>query len=110
MALSSIERARTALVEVLVTQCMAEHSVGHYVRVLESVPDRDHIPESMLELAFTLVYFAAGTPISSLPFNPQSNTWDFIWIREDVCLRITTHLDDEKNLQASIGDLVHHIK
>ncbi|KAH9986859.1 hypothetical protein BJV77DRAFT_809240 [Russula vinacea] len=40
----------------------------------------------------------------------HGNIRDFIWIREDVCLRIATHLDDEDNLQASIGDLVHHIK
>jgi hypothetical protein len=26
-----------------------------------------------------------------------------------ACLRIITHLDDEDNLKASIGDLVHHI-
>ena len=30
-------------------------------------------------------------------------------MREDVCLRITTHLDNEDILKASIGDLVHHI-
>jgi hypothetical protein len=41
--------------------------------------------------------------------NPLGNTRDFIWLRKDLCLRITTHLDDEANLQASIGDLVHHI-
>ncbi len=29
--------------------------------------------------------------------------------RRVVCLRITTHLDDEDNLKASIGDLVHRI-
>jgi hypothetical protein len=109
MDLSSIERARTTLVEVLVTQCMAKRGVGHGVRVLESVPDRDHISQSMLELALSLVNFAVGPPIPSLPCIPRINTLDFIWIRKDVCLRITTHLDDEGNLQASIGDLVHHI-
>ena len=105
----SIERVRTALVELLVAGCMAERCVGHDVRVLESVPDRDHIPQSMLELALSLVNFAVGSPIPSLQRTPYDKTCDFIWIRKDVCLRITTHLDDKDILKASIGDLVHHI-
>ena len=111
VALSTVERVRTALVELLVTMCMAEHQVGHDVRVLENVPDRDHIPQSMLQLALSLVNFAVGPPIpsESLPCTPYDITCDFVWIRRDVCLRITTHLDDEGNLKASIGDLVHHI-
>jgi hypothetical protein len=60
-------------------------------------------------LAFSLVNFAVGPPLPEMPCYPLSNTWDFIWLRKDLCLRITTHLDDEANLQASIGDLVHHI-
>ena len=106
---SSIELIRTALLELLVTGCMTEKCVGHDVRVLENVPDRDHIPQSMLELAFSLVNFAVGPPIPSLPRTPYDNTCDFVWIRKDVCLCITTHLDDEDILKASIGDLVHHI-
>ena len=88
---------------------MADSGIGHDVRVLENVPDRDHIPESMLQLALSLVNFAVGPPIPSLPCTPCDNACDFVWIRKDVCLRITTHLDDEDNLKASIGDLVHHI-
>jgi len=88
---------------------MYESGVGHDVRVLESVPDRDHIPQSMLQLGLSLVNCAVGPPIPSLPCIPYGNTCDFAWIRKDVCLRITTHLDDDDNLKASIGDLVHHI-
>jgi hypothetical protein len=109
VALSSIERVRTAVVELLVTRCMADNGVCRNVHVLESVPDRDHIPQSMLQLALSLVNFAVGPPILSLPCTPHGNSSDFVWIRKDVCLRITTHLDDEENLKASIGDLVHHI-
>ena len=113
MALSPIERTRTTLMELLVARCMTGDSVGRDVRVLESAPNRDHISPSMLELALSLVDIAVGPPIPELPYhppyNPLSNTWDFIWVRKDVCLRITTHLDDEDNLQASIGDLVHYI-
>ncbi|KAI0270961.1 hypothetical protein BGY98DRAFT_923254 [Russula aff. rugulosa BPL654] len=108
-ALSSIESARTALVELLVTRCMAERGIGHRIRILESVPDRDHISKSMLRLALSPVNFAVGLPIPSLPCIPRRSSQDFIWIRKDVCLRITTHLDDKDNLRASIGDLVRHI-
>jgi hypothetical protein len=108
-ALSSIERVRTTFVELLVTRCMAEYSIGQQLRILESVPDRDHIPDCMLKLALSLVNFAVGPPIPSMPCIPLHASHDFIWIRKDVCLRITTHLDDKDNLRASIGDLVRHI-
>jgi hypothetical protein len=98
-----------ALMELRVTRRLAEEGVGHDVRVLESVPDRDHIPQSVLKLALSLVDFAVGPPIPYLTRSPHGDTSDFIWIRKDTCLRITTHLDDEDNLKASIGDLVHHI-
>jgi hypothetical protein len=109
VAKSSIELVRTALVVVRVTTCMVESVVGHDVPVLENVPDRDHIPQNMLQLALSLVNFAVGPPIPSLPCTQYGNICDFVWIRKDLCLRITTHLDDEDNLRASIGDLVHHI-
>ncbi|KAN0111856.1 hypothetical protein V8E52_008062, partial [Russula decolorans] len=108
-ALSSIERARTAFVEILVTRCMSGCWIGRHLRILENVPDRDHIPKSILRLALSLVNFAVGPPIPSLPCIPRRSSQDFIWIRKDVCLRITTHLDDTDNLRGSIGDLVHHI-
>ncbi len=109
-ALSSIERVRTALVGVLVTRCMTGYGVAHQVRtILEGIPNRDHIPRSMRRLALSLVNFAVGPPIPSMPCTPLSSMRDFIWIRKDVCLRITTHLDDTDNLRASIGDLVHYI-
>lgn len=75
VALSSIDRVRTTLVELLVTRCMTERGVGHDVRVLENVPDRDHIPQSMLQLALSLVNFAVGPPIPSLPSTPCGNVW-----------------------------------
>ena len=111
-ALSSIERLRTTFMGVLVAKRMTEHKVGCYARVLENVPDRDHIPQCMVDLAVFLVKYAVGPQIYLLNLY---HVWlyepvrDFVWIREDLCLRITTHLDDEDNLRASIGDLVHHI-
>lgn len=91
-ALSSIERARIASEELLVTRCMAEYGIGCRLRIQESVPDRDHIPKSMLRLALSLVNFAVGPPIPSLPCISRHSSQYFIWIRKDVCLRITTHL------------------
>jgi hypothetical protein len=78
-ALSSIKRApsRTAFVELLVTRCMAEYGIGRHLRILESVPDRDHIPKSMLRLALSLVNFAVGPPIPSLPCIPRNASQHF---------------------------------
>ena len=109
MALSSIEHARTALVGSLITRLMVEHHIASCLRYLEKVPSRSHISECMHKLALSFVNFAVGPPNPSLPCYTSGITWDFIWIRKDVCLRITTHLDDEENLQASIGDLILHI-
>jgi hypothetical protein len=109
VAKSSIELVRTAFVEVLVTRCMVEDLVGRDIRVLENILDRDHIPRRILRLALSLVNLAVGPPILSLPRTRYGNASDFVWIRKDVCLRVTTHLNDEEILKASIGDLVHHI-
>jgi hypothetical protein len=109
-ALSSIERTHTKFMELLVTGCMGASGVGHHVRLLENVPHRNQIPPYMLKLALSLVTFAVGPPLPSLPCRPCTTSgWDYIWIRKDVCLRITTHLDDEANLQAAVSDLVQHI-
>ena len=109
MALSSIERARTALVGLLITRFMIEHHIACHLRHLETIPDRGHISKDLRSLALAFVNFAVGPLNPSLPCNFIGITRDFIWIREDVCLRIATHLDDEQNLQASIGDLILHI-
>ena len=108
MALSSIERVYKALVELLVTKCMAEDGVGYNVHVLESVSNCDHIPRSKLQLTLSLISFLVGPPIPSL-LCPYGKACNFDWIHNDLCLRITTHLNDKDNLKASIGDLVHHI-
>ena len=109
MALSSIERARTAFVGPLITRFMIEHHIARKLHELEKVSDRGHISKGTRKLALSFVNFAVGPPNPSLPCSTSGITWDFIWIRKDVCLRITTHLDNEENLQASIGDLIHHI-
>jgi hypothetical protein len=67
VAPSSIDRVCTAFVEVLVTRCMTELSVGRGVRILEKVSDRNQITQDMLELAMSLVHHAVGVPIPSLP-------------------------------------------
>jgi len=111
VALSSIERVRTTFIELLVTRHMTEDEAGRNVRILENVPNRDHIPQCMLNLALSLVKFAVGPLIYSLDFllsHPYEVNWDCIWIRKDVCSRITTHPDNEDNLRASIGDLIHY--
>ena len=89
---------------------MAESRVGHIVRVMGNVPDRNHISRNGLYLALSFVNSAVGPPIPSMTcISLYGGTRNYVWIREDVCLRITTHLDDEGVLKASIGDSVHQI-
>jgi len=104
-----VERARTTLVEILVVQCMINYFFGRHIRVLENVPDRNHIREVMLGLAFSLVNFAVGAPFPTMPLGSIDDFRRSVWIRKDVLVCITTHLDDENTLHAAIGDLVHSI-
>ena len=111
LELSPIERARTTLTEVLVTGCMATSVYARYIRVLESAPDRDYIQEGVPLLAFSLVNFAVGAPFHSMPPGIIEDPWESIWIRKDVLVYVTTHLDDKDKdaLHAAIGELVHKI-
>ena len=63
VALSSVDRVRTALVELLLARRMADRGVGRDVCLLENVSDRDHISQSMLQLALSLANFVVGPVI-----------------------------------------------
>ena len=58
MALSPIERARTAFVGPLISRFMIEYQISRYIRELEKVPYRGHISKGMYKLALTFVNFA----------------------------------------------------
>lgn len=107
--LSAPERARTRLMEAVVIRVLEEQSVGHDLRVLESVPNRDQMSGEVRSLACLLVRLAVGLPIPPT-HSPNENPRDFKWFGNNLCLYLTTHLEDTRTLQASVGALIHHIK
>jgi hypothetical protein len=78
------------------------------IRYLEKVPNRDEIPNELLSLGRALVGLSRGPFIYSkdntliIPEDEDGYTW----LDPHTCLRITTHLDDEKNLRATITEIV----
>ncbi|KDQ19287.1 hypothetical protein BOTBODRAFT_434461 [Botryobasidium botryosum FD-172 SS1] len=61
-----------------------------------------------LELALGLTLVSLGLPaLSSLqenpsPFKEPEGDLQIWWAQENVCVLVTTHLDDERNFQAAI--------
>ncbi|KAJ7198480.1 hypothetical protein GGX14DRAFT_525603 [Mycena pura] len=106
------EAVRIGLYEAIVGGNMQEHPFGINIRLLETVSERVDIPnyllswgEQVLRVVFERMLFGYDEEVelSSAP------GLDLLWLAEDVCLRITTHLDDERNLKKNIIDIVDDI-
>lgn len=83
--------------------------VARSIRYLEKVPNRDEIPNSLLTLGRVMVNLSCGPFVYSDTGHAHISPKDedgFSWLRPQICLRITTHLDDERNLQVAVVDLV----
>ncbi|KAJ7487209.1 hypothetical protein B0H11DRAFT_2014764 [Mycena galericulata] len=89
------EAASIAISEVIIGQMIKTWTVGHLVRRLEALPDRSHIPDELLAIGVDMVNATIeGTRTLITP---------------DICLRISTHLDDERYRKKSILELVNLI-
>ncbi|KAJ7750127.1 hypothetical protein DFH07DRAFT_828280 [Mycena maculata] len=112
--LGTCEAVRIGLYEVLVNAAMRFWVVAHGTRVLESLPDRTHISGELLSMGIELVRLAFGRMLfgKAVKFNSLnavSYSPGFPWLAPDICLRITTHLDDERNVKKNILQLVDEI-
>jgi hypothetical protein len=107
--LSAPERARARLMEVFIIRVLREESLGRTLRVLESVPNRNHIADDVNGLATFLIKSSIFLSITRVHCSKR-NDGGFQWFGNNLCLYTTTHLDDPKNLQASIGALIQHIQ
>ena len=83
----------------IVKYAMVLLHVHRSICYLENVPKRDEIPNSLLTLGQAMVGFSFG------PFHFKNDDHShispededgFTWFRPQICLRITTHLDDER--------------
>ncbi|KAF7362474.1 polymerase II transcription elongation factor [Mycena venus] len=111
-SIGSCEAARIALYEVIVGRMMQVWEIGHNIRVLETIPDGADISGELLSLGVDMVQITIGRMLfgkKQVKCATPSKGLTFSWLATDICLRITTHLDDERNLKKSILELVDEI-
>ncbi|OAX37244.1 hypothetical protein K503DRAFT_743039 [Rhizopogon vinicolor AM-OR11-026] len=109
-ALSPGEHVRVPLLETMIGQCMIRSDTASLIYELELASNHDQLMDEEWLTACTMANFAFvpqmfGTHIS----HPQLNRKEFTWVREDTVVCISTHLDDERCLQASISRLIDAI-
>ncbi|KAJ7744688.1 hypothetical protein B0H16DRAFT_1889631 [Mycena metata] len=105
------EAARIALYEGIIGTIISL-SIGRDICILETVPDREHISDEMLSLGVHLVQVTCGRILfSDLKRNehPHQEKSQFSWLASDICLHVTTHLDDERNMKKSTLQLVDEV-
>ncbi|KAJ7125391.1 hypothetical protein C8R44DRAFT_782993 [Mycena epipterygia] len=111
--IGSCEAARIEFFELLIGKMMGAWHVGHDIRLLEALPDRTHISSTLVSLGVGMVQAAVGRMIFGNelePFSPiAKGSVEFSWLAPDICLRITTHLDDERNMKKATLDIVDEV-
>jgi hypothetical protein len=93
----------------MIRRAMELLHIGRSVRYLEKVPNRDEIPNRLLTLGRTIAGLSCQPFLYGNSGHAHISAKDedgFTWLRPDLCLLITTHLDDQRNLQAAVADLV----
>ncbi|KAF7350872.1 polymerase II transcription elongation factor [Mycena sanguinolenta] len=110
-SIDDCEAVRIALYEAIVGEIMHTWEFGHRMRVLETVSERACMPEIMLSLAVDVVHLTIGPMFFGQEFKhaPNVKGLAFSWLTTVICLRVTTHLDDERNLKKSILELVDEV-
>jgi hypothetical protein len=110
--MSSCEAVRIALYEVIIGKVMSSWEIGRAVRVLETAADRADIPVFLLAAGVDMVQVTLGRMLFGLkvktaPADPKGS--EFSWLAPDICMRITTHLDNERNMKKSTLELVDEV-
>ncbi|KII94904.1 hypothetical protein PLICRDRAFT_82745, partial [Plicaturopsis crispa FD-325 SS-3] len=108
--LSNCERAREQLVELFVGLFLRQSEVAARIRSHEYLDSSLDMPGNSTDLAW-MIAKNIFLPMVSLEYSiavtmPTPEFYDAYWVREDVVFNITTHLEDERTMQAAIGELV----
>ncbi|KAJ7645926.1 hypothetical protein DFH06DRAFT_1050533 [Mycena polygramma] len=108
----SCETARLALYELIISRVMMRWEIGHEIRVLETVSDRSEIDPFLFSVGLSIVQVTIGPMLfgpkaQDTPSLPEDS--EFSWLAPNILLRITTHLDDERNLKKNILELVDEV-
>ncbi|KAG1780074.1 hypothetical protein EV702DRAFT_1084599 [Suillus placidus] len=110
--LSQDEHVRVTLLEVMIGQCMVNSAIGKEIYQIELLNDHNEVTDDQWSIACFM---------ASVTFVPQmfDDIWrvchrslkrkEFTWVREDTVVCITTHLYDERCLQASVSRLINAI-
>ncbi|KAJ7033445.1 hypothetical protein C8F04DRAFT_1104758 [Mycena alexandri] len=105
------ETVRIALYEALVAAMMENRGFAAGNFSLETASDRTQISTALLCRGIELVQLAFGRTLLCKTYErPPATQSEFSWLATNVCLRITTHLDDERHLKKSVLELVDEIE
>jgi hypothetical protein len=106
------ETLRRRFMEVVMGHILKSWQPCILIHELESISGRENIPKKTFDLALSLVNLFTSPLIyraeKSFPFEHVSP--DFFWARRDICVRITTHLDNERHLQATVWEIVEEVR
>ncbi|KAG1889246.1 hypothetical protein F4604DRAFT_1950204 [Suillus subluteus] len=110
--LSEDEHVRVTLLEVMIGQCMVSSTIGKEIYEIELLKDHNQITDDQWSIAC----FMASVAFVPQMFDdiwrvchPEPQRMEFTWVREDTVVCITTHLYDERCLQASVSRLINAI-
>ncbi|KAJ7133709.1 hypothetical protein C8R43DRAFT_1022824 [Mycena crocata] len=113
VSIGRCEAVRIGLYELLVNQAtrMQYWGVGHYVRILETASDRSQISLELLQMGVSMVDLVVGPMLLGSRYSVKAphKVEEFSWLSPEICLRITTHLDDERNLKKNTLELVDQV-
>ncbi|KAJ7286889.1 hypothetical protein C8J57DRAFT_1652305 [Mycena rebaudengoi] len=104
------QTVRIELLQFFISTMMLDKKFAPDIRRLEASPDRNAIPFALPGLGVAMVNAAIGPILSrkDIPRVPE-DVQGFVWLSSNICLHITTHLDDERNRQKDILRLVNEI-
>ncbi|KAJ7799962.1 hypothetical protein B0H14DRAFT_2901377 [Mycena olivaceomarginata] len=113
-SLSEVLAVRIALYEAVVGRMMLVWEIGHHIRHLEAISDPADISGDLLLIGIDLVQVTVGRMFfgnsdKKVKYAMSYKGLAFSWLAADICLRITTHLDDERHLKKSILELVDEV-
>ncbi|OJA08442.1 hypothetical protein AZE42_06547 [Rhizopogon vesiculosus] len=109
--LSPDEHVRVSLLETIIGQCMARPDVAGIIQDLWLVPGPRQLTNDFWLTAFSManITFLPQMFDSGVILHPAPTREEFTWVRKDIVLYVSTHLDNERCLNASLSRLINVI-
>ncbi|KAH8997929.1 hypothetical protein EDB92DRAFT_2060965 [Lactarius akahatsu] len=103
--MSDKEAVRVQVLQAIIGNLMRVDHIDLLVQGLAQVSDHSHLSIQERSLASYLFDIAIDPQIFSAKQTPQCES-QTQWRRQNLCVHLATHLDDQRNLQAAVGGLV----